>query len=72
MNTLLPQDPFSDLDIPDALQESLARHRENLAKLIMSLRSVGLDDLQVEASVSVMVDSYKQELLRTIKVIVRQ
>lgn len=67
MSTAIQIDPFAELDVPEALQESLARHRENLARFVASLRSAGLNEAQIEVSVSVMVDSYKQELIRTIK-----
>lgn len=64
-------DPFADLEIPGPLQNSIQRHRENLAKLVANLQSVGLSESQIEASVSVIVDSYKEELLRAIKQLVR-
>jgi hypothetical protein len=64
-------DPFADLQIPESLQKSMQRHRENLAKLVANLQSVGLSESQIEASVSVIVDSYKEELLRAIKMLVR-
>ena len=71
MDAGLVQDPFADIQIPDSLQESLQRHRENLGRLVSSLRTAGLSEEQIEASVSTMVDSYKQELLRAIKAMVR-
>ena len=64
-------DAFGDLEIPEPLQESMRRHRENLARLVANLESMGLSESQIEASVSVIVDSYKEELLRAIKVLVR-
>lgn len=70
MTTAPEIDPFAELEVPEALQESLARHRDNLARLVASLRSAGLGEAQIELSVSVMVDSYKQELIRTIKELV--
>ncbi len=63
-------DPFSDLFVPEPLQASLDRHRENLARLIMSLQSVGMTETQIETSVAVVVSSYKDELLRAIKAMV--
>ena len=60
-------DPFADISIPISLQDSLQRHRHNLAVFVDNLRSAGLNDEQIEASVSIMVESYKQELLRAIK-----
>ena len=71
MSILTQQDPFADIDIPEPLQESLHRHRENLATLVANLQSVGVSEAQIEASISVIVASYKEELLRAIKRMVR-
>ena len=71
MTLSMRNDPFANLEIPEPLQESLQRHRDNLAKLVANLQSVGVSELQIEASVSLIVDSYKEELLRAIKVLVR-
>lgn len=68
--SVLTKDPFAGIEIPEQLQESLQRHRENLARLVASLQSVGVSEAQIEASISVIVDSYKEELLRAIKVMV--
>lgn len=70
MNRSTQSDPFEGLEVPAALQNSLQRHRENLGQLVRSLHSVGLNDQQIEASVSVIVESYKEELLRAIKTLV--
>ena len=58
-------------DIPQELQESVDRHRANLARLIVSLRSAGVGSAQIEASVSAVVASYRQELLTAIKAIMK-
>lgn len=71
MSVLTQEDPFADIQIPKQLQDSLQRHRENLAKLVADLQSVGVSEAQIDASISVIVDSYKKELLRAIKVMVR-
>ena len=71
MAALVARDPFEHMFIPDVLQESLQHHRENLAKLIKSLEAVGLSEEQIEVNVSVIVASYKEELLRAIKSMVR-
>ena len=71
MDALIQEDPFADIKIPEQLQESLQRHREELARLVTNLQSVGLSDVQIRASISVIVDSYKEELFRAIKVMVR-
>ena len=67
----LSADLFRDLEIPPELEESLQRHRENLARLVMSLRSAGVKDAQIEESVSVIVASYKDELIGAMKRMVR-
>ena len=71
MDIPFQHDPFADIEIPDALQESLERHRSNLVRLVETLRTAGLSETQIETSVSVMVESYKAELLRAIKTMVR-
>lgn len=70
MSSWAQHDPFSDLEIPEALQQSLQRHRDNLARLIVNLQSAGLSEQQIDSSVSVIVESYKEELLRAIKALV--
>ena len=64
---LIGGDPFAGIDIPRPLQASLRRHREHLARLIANLQSVGLDEASIEASVTVIVESYKTELLGAIR-----
>jgi hypothetical protein len=69
---MLMADPFDDLEVPEALQASMKRHRENLAQLVRNLHSAGVGEEQIETSVSVLVDSYRQELLRAIRLMVRE
>lgn len=64
-------DPFADVHVPEALQASLQRHRENLAGLIRNLQSAGISEEQIEASISVIVASYRDELLRAVKSMMR-
>ena len=71
LGVLAGKDPFGDLEIPEALQSSLDRHRESLARLIVSLQSAGISEEQIEMSVSVVVASYKDELTRAIKMMMR-
>ena len=54
-------------DIPPVLQASVERHQANLAKLLQSFRAAGMDQGQIEAAVTVVVDSYKHELLQAIR-----
>lgn len=67
LESLIETDPFADVQVPEALLESLARHRRHLAKLVVSLQSVGISEEQIENSVSVMVASYKEELMHAIR-----
>lgn len=71
MSVLTGNDPFADLDVPAPLQESLQRHRKNLVTLVANLQSAGVQEAQIEISVSIIVDSYKQELLNAIKLMMR-
>jgi hypothetical protein len=65
------EDPFGDFAIPTELEESIQRHREHLAKLVASLRSAGINEAQIEESISVLVASYKNELILAMKRIKR-
>jgi hypothetical protein len=59
-------DSFSGIDIPPELEESLRRHRENLVRLVTTLRSAGISQAQIEESVAVIVASYKYELMQAL------
>ncbi len=58
--------------VPPALRASLARHRDHLARLVGNLRVAGVDEAKIEASVTVLVESYKAELLGAIKLMLEQ
>lgn len=66
----LGRDPLQGLTIPPELGGNLQRHREHLRGLVSTLRSAGMKQEQIEDSVSVIADSYKAELIRTIKELV--
>jgi len=51
------------MPIPEELRMSVARHQENLLRLMESLRAAGMEEAQIEAAVTTLIDSYKQELL---------
>jgi hypothetical protein len=53
--------------IPPVLQASVARHQGNLARLMLSLRKAGMEQRQIEAAVTSVVESYKAELLDAIR-----
>ena len=67
----LQSDPFADFEIPTELVPSLNRHRENIARFVISLHSLGLGEKEIESSVSLIVDSYKDELLSAIRAMKR-
>lgn len=56
-----------DAVIPAVLQASVDRHQKNLARLLDSLRAAGMDEAQIEAAVTVIIESYKHELLQAIR-----
>lgn len=65
---MLPEDCMtqlpvaSELDLPPALQTSLARHRENLSSMMTSLQAVGLSEEAIDAHLSTLIGSYQAEL----------
>lgn len=64
-------DPLQYLEIPPELEINIQRHRENLARLVVSLRRAGISEAQIEESVAVIVASYKEELIASIKALAR-
>ncbi len=67
MNYSAAPDPFSGLDLPVELEASLQRHREDLKRLVAALRAVGVSEARIEESVSVMMASYRDELILAMK-----
>jgi hypothetical protein len=63
----MADDAYQGLDIPVELEESLRRHREHLARLVLSLRSAGFSREQIEESVSAIIASYKTELMAALR-----
>ncbi|MBW4024388.1 MAG: hypothetical protein HIU92_14900 [Proteobacteria bacterium] len=55
------------LEIPPVLRDSVARHQANLLRLLESFRAAGMDDAQIEPAVTVVIDSYRRELLDAIR-----
>lgn len=55
------------LEIPHELRASVARHQENLLRLMASLRAAGMDEAQIEAALTTLIDSYKRELREAIR-----
>ena len=62
---------YSDIDIPPELKESVTRHHQHLAALVVSLRSAGLDEALIEASVHQLIASYETELMTAIKALMK-
>ncbi len=60
-------DPFAELDVPPPLEVSLARHRRHLAELVSTMKMAGVNDRQIEESVSVLIAAYKEELMAAIR-----
>lgn len=58
--------PF-ELDIPPTLLASVARHQANLARLLQSFRTAGMAEADIEPAVTIVIDSYKRELLDAIR-----
>ncbi|MEN2787476.1 hypothetical protein ACFOKI_03360 [Sphingomonas qilianensis] len=54
------------LEIPPPLRDSVLRHQTHLLALIDSLRAAGLDELTVDASIRVLVESYAEDLASAI------
>jgi hypothetical protein len=68
LETLVSAHPSPlEIEIPPILRASVGRHQANLARLLESLRAAGMDDAQIEAAVTVVIDSYKHELLQAIR-----
>lgn len=49
-----------------ALQLSVKRHCDNLEQLAKTLRSLGMDDQEIDRNVLAVFEVYERELLRTI------
>lgn len=56
--------------IPHELQESVQRHQRHLAALVGSLRAAGVGEDMIEASVSQLLESYRNELTAAMRALV--
>jgi hypothetical protein len=54
------------LEIPIELRASLLRHEQHLAQLVSTLQAAGLSAEMIDASVSQLVESYREELVLAI------
>ncbi|MCR9222291.1 MAG: hypothetical protein NXI21_18875 [Alphaproteobacteria bacterium] len=59
-------EPLQQMDVPPALQESIARHQSHLASLAASLLAAGCEKDMVVTSVETAFASYKEELIAAI------
>jgi|GEM_PF-6448465 len=62
---------LANIDVPPELLPSVSRHRANLARLVEVLKTAGVEDTQIEASVNGVVASYRDELLQAIKALMK-
>ena len=70
--TLSIPDICRHVAIPVELEESVARHQRHLAALVVSLRSAGLGEALIEASVHQLLSSYETELMTAIKALMKE
>ena len=60
------KDRLAAVAVIPALQCSVNRHCENLETLSRTLRSLGMDDQEIDRNVLSVFDEYERELLRTV------
>jgi len=53
--------------VPPRLRASLERHQANLGGMVHGRRNAGMDEPAIEASVGVLAESYRLELLEAMK-----
>lgn len=53
--------------IPPELRASVQRHEQHLAQLVGTLGAAGVDAAMIDASVRLLVDSYREELTAAIR-----
>ncbi|MEO6923740.1 MAG: hypothetical protein ABI142_07945 [Bryocella sp.] len=71
LDELIGSNPFANLEIPPQLEASIARHRQHLGELVHTMKTAGISHEQIEESVSVLIESYKAELLTAIRSMTR-
>lgn len=60
-------DELEGVDLPPSLRALALRHQRNIAELVGRLRDVGLDEATIEAAVDQLVESYRSQLVDTVK-----
>lgn len=63
--------PFAGIDVPDQLRANVERHLQNICALVDSFGAAGLDEETIERSVAQVIESYKAELMSSIKILHR-
>lgn len=56
-----------DLDMPEQLRAVAARHEQHVTKLVVQLRSFGMEEEAIQRSVDELIESYRAELVSAIK-----
>lgn len=56
-----------DFDVPEQLRAVAARHDQHITKLIVQLRSFGMEEEAIQRSVDELIESYRRELVEAIK-----
>jgi hypothetical protein len=57
---------LTDLDLPGELRSAVLRHQQNIADLVVRLRSVGMTEAAIQHSTDQLLESYRPELARAI------
>jgi len=57
---------FSECELPDELRSAVQRHQQNIADLVVSLRSFGMTEAAIQQSADQLLESYRPELVRAI------
>lgn len=60
------------LQIPAALQDSVLRHQTHLIELIANLRTAGVDEATIDASIQSLIASYSAELTVAIRAMIKE
>lgn len=60
-----------DADVPDELRDLAERHKQHLAELVIMLRTVGMNEEEIEAAVDQLVADYRVQLVAAAKALRR-
>jgi hypothetical protein len=62
---------YGDFEIPVAWWQSVSRHRSNLAQFAAELWGIGMSDEQIEENLSVVIESYREELRPALRAVLK-